>query len=579
MSAPMVLSCRISNTTNDNTGTYYPIGYVWTTTLRSINSQIYYTPNPLIYTGLNVKVGDWVSGSLMGRAFQIVYIASQSESSVTCNIIDLDGYCSSLLGDGSPSNGIAYIFRVNEDGIPILSSPNTGTTAGDIGITWQTDLISHFASRNLKSQYVDIQQAGHGFATGDPIYINSSGVFLKSQNSAGISNTIGVVTNVNVPNTDWFSFRPFGHYFDTTTVPLEFFPAFALTLTAESITGGVIHYTGTTPTVPQRIVFDKSFGSITANTVYYVGTGTVSGSLRVSTNSDGSSPLSFNATVPASTTAWVNYLPGTVLYVNPSTGDQFITVKPEASAFPVWTMITSTKAIFVTGGGGGASIGPAGPIGNTGPTGPTGPQAATGPTGATGPIGNTGPTGPTGPQAATGPTGATGPDGPTGSTGPTGPIGNTGPTGPTGPQGNTGPTGSTGPWGSTGPTGPPGAGLVVTYQIELSSSPNPITSDRISDEIYNIYSVPAPYPDQTSAFVKDTETNITNTWYWNSYADPAAWQDLGPITAVSLEGATGPTGPTGPQGNTGPMAPAIQFDGGGPGTQMAGPVFDCGFIS
>jgi hypothetical protein len=519
----------------------YTSGLAYKVVISGIQTVQYYTgfdsagnaTTQASYNATNVQVGDWVSSAqISGMAHQILSISSSASNSVTCTVADIDGYCVGAFSNSSPSAGTAVIFRVNEDGLPILGTFNAALAANGIGSSWNIDLISRFASRNFKSQYVDIQQT-NTFAVGDPIYIDSSGVFRPSQGSANISTTIGVVTSIDDPDTSWFSFRPFGQYFDNTTVPLDFFPN-----------------------------SNSTSGTIT---------------------------------------------PGSILYIDPTGTKQYTLTKPESSSFPVWTMITTTRAIYSTGGGGGASIGPAGPIGNTGPTGPTGPQANTGPTGSTGPIGNTGPTGPTGPQAntgptgstgpigntgptgptgpqaATGPTGSTGPDGPTGSTGPTGPIGNTGPTGPTGPQACTGPTGSTGPWGSTGPTGPPGAGLVVTYQIELSSIPDPITSDRISDGIVLQYSLDSdvypPFPDQTSAFVKDTDTNITNTWYWNSYADPAAWQDLGPITAVSLEGATGPTGPTGPQGNTGPMAPAIQFDGGGPGTQMAGPVFDCGFIS
>jgi len=127
------------------------------------------------------------------------------------------------------------VFQLNEDRFSILSSPLTVDAQDLITKSWQVDLISHFMSRNLRNQYVSVQQAGHGFSVGLPIYIDTNGIYLTSVNDPDhIQRTIGIVTQVNIPDTSWFTFRPLGHYFDNSYLNQTIVPS--------GFTGGNILY-------------------------------------------------------------------------------------------------------------------------------------------------------------------------------------------------------------------------------------------------------------------------------------------------------------------------------------------------
>ena len=178
----------------------------------------------LQYDGLNVKIGDWITNDVASQTYQITDIRNPTPGRLECTVTDRGGLYSSTTYSGSPaptSNAYGYIFRVNEDNVPILA-PALGA-ASDLGPTWQGDLISLFAARNSKTQYVSINQV-NTFTVGESIYIDSSGVFQKSAGSLKISDTVGIVTSKGIPSDNWFSFRPSGKYFDTSLVPHDFVP-------------------------------------------------------------------------------------------------------------------------------------------------------------------------------------------------------------------------------------------------------------------------------------------------------------------------------------------------------------------
>lgn len=241
-----VLSCQMTSVS------LYVVGGVtsditYSVTFSNILPQVYLSPDKSSYTqynGLNIEVGDWVSSGPYGRAYEIKSITSSSTTSVSCLISDINGYILSTFGNNFPIGGKSYVFELNEDGFPILSSPLTVDAQDLITKSWQVDLMSHFMSRNLRTQYISIQQSGHGFSVGDPIYIDTSGVYHKSAgDSTNLSRTIGIVTQVNIPNSTWFSFRPFGHYFDNSYLNQSIVPT--------GFTGGNILYvnpTGPGPT-------------------------------------------------------------------------------------------------------------------------------------------------------------------------------------------------------------------------------------------------------------------------------------------------------------------------------------------
>ena len=397
-----VLKGNITSVNYDpDTSGYYSTGLAYRITLSNLSSSPYSSgvrpdgttiTDNLNFNANDIQVNDWVSGpNGRGECYQILHIYSpRSTTSINCLVADINGYCATNFGSPTPNPGSAAVFRLNEDGIPLVGT-NKGADSA-ISPQWATDLIFNFASRNLKSQYVSFEQVSHGFVVGDPIYIDSSGVFRLS---AGSSNyiTLGVVTSVGIPASTWFSFRPFGHYFDTSTIPLQFFPV------NSSVSGGI------------------SAGQVLYINPEYTGSG--SGFQYVTTKP---------ATNPIA--VWVMISTTEAVYIGGGGGG-------------------GSGSIGATG-----PTGPTGPSGATGVQGPTGSSGPTGPSGATGVAGPTGSSGPTGPSGATGVAGPTGSSGPTGPSGPTGVRGATGSSGPTGPSGA---TGVAGPTGSSGPTGPSGA--------------------------------------------------------------------------------------------------------------------------
>jgi hypothetical protein len=281
-----------SNPTNLQTYEY-PTGY----TLGS------FTGIPYTVNENDISVGDWVGTSNgQGIAYQIVGFTNDIPRQYV--VADIDGYSKVVLNDQGFNTGIACIFRVNEDSLPMFSSPSARSFLQQVTsyyepVQWVSDMLSRFASRNSKTQYVSIYQPlikggpqGKDFIVGESVYINSNGVFLKSANSLNISDTVGIVTSTGIPYDDWFSFRPSGKYFDNTyktVLPEGFFPS------------------------PERIE-------------------------QVGGNN-------------------VTLTPGMKLYVNPNAGRQYTSVAPTLNPYATWIMIDATRAIYIAGSGGGGGGG------------------------------------------------------------------------------------------------------------------------------------------------------------------------------------------------------------------------------
>ena len=391
------------------------------------------------YDSYNVVAGDWLANDATGFTWKLATVYTISDAPNPANntssgvfyakMVDVDLYNAGLDTTGSFNGAPVFtdsrtiLFTVDEDGFPIFTPSDTFNLATN----FSGNVIGRFRALNTYNQYVSIYQPGHTLVVGDPVYINSSGLFRKSQgigDISGVTYTIGIVTSVGTPTAQYFTFNPFGEY---------------RTVAQVSLTGG------------------------SAGTLFYVDPTGV-GQLTKTRPHNFPFPMyqqidtSGNAILLAGGGFDANHGQGPTGPTGPAGGPTGTT---GAAGRTGATGPTGARGLPGSATHSGAT-GPTGPTGWTGPTGPTGFTGPTGNQGLPGDATNTGATGATGPTGSTGPTGipgtatntgATGPTGPTGSTGPTGPTGSTGPTGWTGPTGRTGPTGFTGFTGVTGPTG------------------------------------------------------------------------------------------------------------------------------
>jgi hypothetical protein len=243
------------------------------------------TPTPYQYDGLDVKVGDWVSTSAGGSAVKIVSIISATGSLVHAVVEDVDRFNTfsdqSFSGQGIGPDGSGYLFEIDEQGLPILGP----SAAYYTDITFQTDLLARFGYRNSIKRYVDVVQAGHTFAIGDIIYMDSTGVYQKlaadKDHKDTIQRIVGVVTSIGIPGVAHFTFKPRGDYQTNIT------PA----LPAEALPGQFIYIDPANP------------GKLTATTPtqyavpVYIRLGDASTGILLSGGAGGSStgPLGYNA--------------------------------------------------------------------------------------------------------------------------------------------------------------------------------------------------------------------------------------------------------------------------------------------
>ncbi len=154
------------------------------------------TRSPFTYTGLDVKVGDWVSGTSNGVALKIISISSKTDSSVSCTVEDVDRFNTfhdaTANGVGIFPVGNCVIFSLGDDGLPILlPMPQSGTLSQNFA----ADLISRFRINNPVRRF-RFEQVAHGFVEGDEIVMNpSTELFEKS--SVSNLNIVGRVVEVD----------------------------------------------------------------------------------------------------------------------------------------------------------------------------------------------------------------------------------------------------------------------------------------------------------------------------------------------------------------------------------------------
>ena len=520
------------------------------------------------YDAYNVIPGDWVASDGTGFTWKIVSLYTvndaidlsgnpfpaynTSEGTFYAKIEDIDyynaGIDTSLQFNGSPAKDTRqFLFTVDEDGFPIFSPLGTF----DLDKNFSGNLISRFRALNTYNKYVSIKQtdASGTFLLGDPIYINSSGIFAKSSgigDVSGVLQTFGIVTSVGIPTKDYFTFNPIGEYRE---IPSLTGPPGTLYYISPT---GANAYTTTRPDnypFPMYQTLDTSGGVLLLK-------GNSSNGVTGPTGYDGAryaSPTQYEVT-PTVTLGGtqglpinpgLGYIPGNSIVVV-SVDDIDIGFQGRVFSYDISTgdividEVSSIRGTFIYG------------IYNVN---------------------------------------LDGIDGPTGPTGETGGIGSTGPTGKSGSIYNTR---------TNSPTLPtPIAGGSQTFNVEtgLAYIPgNVVVVVDSTNRVNQFQGYVSVYNIATGNLVVSNISGITGTFALriyniNLFGIQGPTGDTGPTGDIGHTGETGPTGdastvtgPTGETGATGPTGPtgsviysSFIFDGGGASnTYTLGPAFDCG---
>lgn len=209
---------------DDNTGDPW-IGYPyrWNVTF-SIQDQLHSnqtTQTPDAFNGMDVQVGDWFASGLGGKANRIVEITTPGYNTMSCIVEDYERY--NLLSDPNQTGlgicdaGPGVIFRLSDDGLPVIGPIQEYYLA----TTTITDLQARFMARNSVSSFVLVNQHNHGMDLGYVIVADSDNPGqYKMTDSTNIQHAIGIVTEINVPGLDYFSYRPMGRLINNVNPPL-----------------------------------------------------------------------------------------------------------------------------------------------------------------------------------------------------------------------------------------------------------------------------------------------------------------------------------------------------------------------
>lgn len=206
------------------------------------------------YDAYNVAVGDWLANDTSGYAWivQAIYaVADAPTPSMNTGryffyavVEDQYAYNAGLDPSGTGNGGPQYPdtrvvqFTVDENGIPVFRPTDTFTLSAN----FTGNILGRFMTVNNYTRQVRIFQSAAAsiFTVGDPVFINTSTNQFQRSNTLGdipdIYTTIGIVSSVGIPTSDYFTFKPFG----------QFRPAAEISLTGPAGTTYYIDPTDTT---------------------------------------------------------------------------------------------------------------------------------------------------------------------------------------------------------------------------------------------------------------------------------------------------------------------------------------------
>lgn len=150
-------------------GTVHAQVYTITITSRSHSSQLIQNlASARQFTGLDVKIGDWVTNQNAGRAMQIVEILNMQEGVIEVVLEDTlryNQFNDEVGGVATLPDGDVVIFEVNEDFVPQVHNI-PATVAAGLNPNWAGQITSRFA-KLFSNKGIYKRQIAHGLAVGD----------------------------------------------------------------------------------------------------------------------------------------------------------------------------------------------------------------------------------------------------------------------------------------------------------------------------------------------------------------------------------------------------------------------------
>lgn len=170
------------------------------------------TPTPFQYDGNDVAVGDWIADLTLGYAVRVVEIITPGFDTVECIVEDVDRFntfCDTSQSGNGIGAGQGFVFRLGDDGLPILGPMTSNSGNLTLNYAWQLDQISRFRYRNYLRSHYPVTQPGHAFVEGDLLRMTPDG-YIKATASDAVGHVVGTVSAIGIPSVDWFNYRPVG---------------------------------------------------------------------------------------------------------------------------------------------------------------------------------------------------------------------------------------------------------------------------------------------------------------------------------------------------------------------------------
>ena len=232
INSPLTVVAKVSFGTTTVSTTYSNPGnphngaaQTFLTTLK-VTPQLtssYSGSNLIQYDGRNFAVGMWV-GFPGGFTYRIKQINSVNPTGTVITLILEDKDLLNLIVDNStlsnnhpPEEINGIVFNVDDDGMPILYPLDSqrGSLNSSAPTYWIFDIENRFRLRNYFTNFfqIDPNYASYaGINIGDFVYLNGSGLFIKSSSSSNdeIKSVFGIVTASDTPSTGNLNVRPLG---------------------------------------------------------------------------------------------------------------------------------------------------------------------------------------------------------------------------------------------------------------------------------------------------------------------------------------------------------------------------------